>query len=261
MRRKYKFVLAIAVGITLLLNAVTLSAQNEIELENTYNDHVYYYQSIEKYVNVVHTSKNAITVNLYNDDHSVYKKINVIPPYGYDYSDINFYSQNLFNNDEEIEFLVSYYNNGVDKNKISTCRLYNENGSVIEDFGFAYYILPSLYTIDNLYKLKLEKHFYNEEGNRYYYSTEIYSLPGSKYSLSANGIKIQGGNNNNIVELPYYLENGEKAEMLIYDANNKLIDKKEIDSTFDRILLDISNYQAGIYSFSVEDSNHKFIVK
>jgi len=263
MRRKYKFVFTVVLGIAMLLNALVLKAQAGIELENTFNDHVYYYSSIQKYVNVVYSSKNAITVNLYNEDHSVYKSINIMPPYGYDYSDINFYSQKLFNDDDEIEFLVTYYNNNVDKNKISMCKLYNENGSILEDFGYAYYILPSLYTIDNLYKMRLEKRFYNAEGNRYYYSTEVYSLPGSGYSLSSNGVQVQNvnTNNNNIVALPYYLESGDKTEMMIYDANNKLVEKKEIDSTFDRVLLNVADYQAGTYYYSVDDSNHKFIVK
>ena len=100
MRRKYNFVFTLVLGIALLLNAMVLQAQAEIELENTFNDHVYYYSSIQKYVNVVHNNRNAVTVNLYNEDHSIYKSINIMPPYGYDYSDINFYSQNLFNDDE-----------------------------------------------------------------------------------------------------------------------------------------------------------------
>ncbi|MBQ6083940.1 MAG: hypothetical protein IJK92_06265 [Bacteroidales bacterium] len=260
MKRKNKSFIAIALCFTALLSSISLKAQ--VELENTFNDHVYYYSSLEKYINVT-TNKNTISINLYNGDHSVYKSINITPPYGYDYSDINYYSQTLFNDDEDIEFLVTYYNYSEDMNKISICKLYNEQGSVIEDFGYSYYVYSSLYN-EGGFKLKLEKRFYNNDSNRFYYSTEVYSLPGTGYSLSENGVQVNNAPQNTsakVVALPYLLNGGESADLFIYNMENNLVEKKVVDSTFDRIMLDVSGYAPGIYYYTVDGTSHKFIVK
>ena len=57
------------------------------------------------------------------------------------------------------------------------------------------------------------------------------------------------------------MNKGEQAEMLIYDVNGKMIEKKMIDSTFDKILLNVESYTPGIYFYSVNGVSHKFVVR
>jgi hypothetical protein len=74
-------------------------------------------------------SKNGI-VNIYNNDYSIFKKINIEAGF----SDLGQISYNLFNLDNKIELLTLYNtSNG------RQVRIYDENGSIIfEKSGFVF---------------------------------------------------------------------------------------------------------------------------
>ena len=94
--------------------------------------------------------------------------------------------------------------------------------------------------------------------------SEIYSIDG--YDLNEKVMATSFGHAypnpaRNTISLSYNLNKGEQAEMLIYDANGKMIEKKTIDSTFDKILLNVESYTPGIYFYSVNGVSHKFVVR
>ena len=97
------------------------------------------------------------------------------------------------------------------------------------------------------------------------YVDEIYSLPGSIPSSiskleSLNMLPAYPNPTRAIINLPYVLEKGQTAVMRIYNINGQLSDQKEIDSSFDRILLNVESYHPGIYFYEYNGITNKFIV-
>jgi len=64
-----------------------------------------------------------------------------------------------------------------------------------------------------------------------------------------------------IINLPYQLEKGKQATMKIVDINGKQIISKLIDSSFDKLLLDVSEYQKGLYMYEYNGKSGKFLVE
>ena len=96
--------------------------------------------------------------------------------------------------------------------------------------------------------------------------TEIYSLPGS-ISSSISAVKSSSiispfpNPANSTINLSYKLAQGETAIMRICDIQGKLIEQKQIDCQFDKILLNVSNYNKGTYIYQVNGVSKKFIVQ
>ncbi|MDR1678374.1 MAG: T9SS type A sorting domain-containing protein [Prevotellaceae bacterium] len=63
---------------------------------------------------------------------------------------------------------------------------------------------------------------------------------------------------NTIVTLPYKLAQGKTSVMNIYSTSGQLIESKQIDSVFDRILLNVSGYAKGIYLYEANDVSNRF---
>lgn len=63
------------------------------------------------------------------------------------------------------------------------------------------------------------------------------------------------------INLPYQLNSGEQTDMQIYDVNGKLIATKRIDVTFDKIVLNVSGYEKGMYVYKYNGKSAKFVVE
>ena len=106
--------------------------------------------------------------------------------------------------------------------------------------------------------------FYLGYGKDGKFFVEIYSIDGYESVKNVRATSFGHAYPNparNTISLPYNLNKGEQAEMLIYDVNGKMIEKKTIDSTFDKILLNVESYTPGIYFYSVNGVSHKFVVR
>ncbi len=210
-------------------------------------------------------------VKIYNSDYSLNTDENYIynftPPAGYKVSYMNT-SQKLFDTDDDYEFMVCFYNSNADRNEYNKLILYDEDGTVIKDFGTGNYFSFSnvLYIIDNQYKYIIYRGLYDNE-NRYYDNTEIYSVPGTPAENSLRTVELSKtpspfpNPSQTIVNLPYQLKQGEKAEMRICNLNGQLIETKQVDYQFDKIRLNVSNYQKGIYVYEVNGISSRFIVQ
>jgi hypothetical protein len=62
-------------------------------------------------------------------------------------------------------------------------------------------------------------------------------------------------------ELAYKLKPGETATMKIYDARGRLIETKQVDYVFNKILLNTTNYSRGVYVYEINGLTKKFMVK
>lgn len=178
---------------------------------------------------------------IYNEDFSLRKTIDIpAAPSGYVYgnSNLRYVSKKLFNQDDKLEFLISFRGNNND-----IFGVYNEDGILLKEFTGNDYSIRL--TPKGEYRLTIS----NEYGG----TQEIYSLPG-KLSVASSVTK-------KATELAYKLRPGETATMKIYDAKGRLIDTKQVDYVFNKILLNTTNYSRGVYVYEINGLAKKFTVK
>jgi len=209
-------------------------------------------------------------ISIYNSDCSFRKRIN----FGTDYKsmyNIYFVSRYIFNNDDKIEYLKVVPEDGC-----NYFRVINEDGQIIYDFGETSYSFynasgnatqwnPQLYQEDGRYYLLF--HRQTNINGRINNSYEKWALPGKTSNTNVNKVQAENGMNspypnpsNSEIILPYSLNNGETSTMSIFNINGQLMDERQIDYVFDKIILDVSNYESGIYFYKVKNQTNKFIV-
>lgn len=200
-------------------------------------------------------------LKIFNEDYSIYKTITIPRPIGYSVM-ISFVSEQLFNTDNSIEFLCTFINYYPPVSSI--INIYNENASLVKSFGTSSYIVLASLTDYYGSKTKLMISTYNKD---FMPSTiEIYSLAGS----IPNNVSEQKQAEmqlpfpnpaNTIITLPYDLKKGSSATMNIFKIDGKFVDTKQIDSSFNRIELNVGSYEPGIYIYDYNGIKEKFIVK
>jgi hypothetical protein len=232
-----------------LVHSLSSNSSNYMTYEYFFDENINYYRNV---------TPNTNPVKLYNFDFSLYKTINIPVNIIKDgnVTGNKFFSKYIFNNDDKVEFLVE---------QSQKLRLINEDGDVLYDFGTTNdqsRWRSNLFIYEGKYYLSICRNTNNNT-----YATETYELPGTGdysaiQSMNANPELTSPFPNPSRTEinLPYKLEPGETSIMYIYDVNGQLIVEKQIDSVFDRILLNVSNYKKGIYFYKVKDTTNKFIV-
>lgn len=253
----------IYLSIATILVSISLNAQ--ITLENTYNGLTYYASC--KMINLNSGDKYVFydaTINqlkLYNTNHSLWKTISIptIPNYTFHYYEN--ISENLFNTNEQVECLITYYN-PTDYNQHTA--LINENGSI------AFIKLNSYFdgikvTENNSYKLLLSDALNNDK--------YVYSLPGTSSNLGISNDEktLNIGHSypnpaNQFITLPYEIKVKNTIGLVtIYDASGKVVESFKVDDTFNNIILDLSSYSAGTYHYNLIvngiESNAKTFIK
>lgn len=239
--------------------ATTLFGQ--VNLLHTFNGNVavqgYITENLDRYV-----FRTDNTVQIYNPDFSLEKTANITLPSGYTISTITA-TKHLINNDDKYEFLItataSNYN---DMTRYGYAFIVNEDGNVIKEFGYSYLYSISLNQVNGQLRLILLETVY---GTPMTYKTYVYSCGGVYTSIAdideSDNLLPYPNPATEFVTLPYELEQGSNAEMRIFNVNGQLIESKNIGSHFDNILLDISNYQSGIYFYEYNGKSNRFIVK
>ena len=168
----------------------------------------------------------------------------------------------------KVTFFVIFSNpNHPDVNLRANLTLYNEDGIMIKDFGYGQtLVLLGIHLISNgKYRLSIFRSIINPQPYEATILTEIYSLPGNPPSgtasprASVNQYPYPNPASSTIT-LPYQLARGEVSAMHIYSLNGQLIETKQIDATFDKILLNVSNYTKGTYLYEVNGTSNIFII-
>lgn len=200
---------------------------------------------------------------IYNIDHSLYKTINCNVPNGFFLSDIKFISEKLFDTDNGIELLCTYY-------KYNSSQAYYEYDSKIinEDGSQITFIDGALYNYIN----KTEENTYKLFSYCYDLSifpekvwTNIYNLPGTVVSalyLNNNSPKILlnafPNPAVNTVKVAYTLpENVSDGVLHILDNMGREINKYVVDSHTKHLALDVTNFTSGVYHYFIEYQNTK----
>jgi len=209
---------------------------------------------VEKFINRETISTTQKKFTIYNLDYSVYKVMTLTIPDGMVFASIlQFPTTKLFNSDDLIEFIYSYRDN---TNNTIYYKLINENNEILYDFGSEQPVYAFLSAKEGFKLLT------GSSGN-----SNIYSLGTTLLSGVNQQSFIQADKNpfpnpaKQIINLPYQLEQGMQATMKVFDVNGKQITTKLIDSIFDKILLDVSAYQKGMYVYEVNGKSSKFLVE
>lgn len=246
-----------------------MSSKGQISLDHTFDvgrydySNVWYYivnDEICYYTQFFDNDSKVLEVKFYNSDYSFRKtcSLNFSSNSGFD-AYVIYVSQKLFNDDDLIEFIVhDPMSSGGDNTFVA---IYNENEQLIQKFDGAIHITyldnPMIFQYQNSAKLIIS----------YTDRTEIYALPGSLPNNIIEGVSKSLVNppfpnpSSSVINLPYLLEQGQSSVMRIFNMNGQLIEIKNIDSTFDKIRLNIESYKSGIYIYEYNGVSNKFIVK
>lgn len=243
-------------------------------------DEYWYTVSIDDtlyYFTEVRTHELNYLVKIYNQDYSLYRIIDLTQyiPDTCSWNMLwanNYYqygrgamSKRLFNSDNKMEFC--FYTQPINySNKTFHPYIVNENGNIVHDFGTlegscnggSVSVLANGSCRLNLYS----------SGDEHANHTEIYTLPGKCYTTISEAEKANANLNppfpnpsRSTVNLPYQLQKGEIAVMQIYNINGQLMEQKQIEGSFDHIMLNVSHYPAGVYIYTYNGISQKFIIQ
>ena len=258
---------------TTLIFVAFMYSQNlraQITLEHTFYAANYSVNPVILYENVnLFVWYEANQVKLYNTDYSLYKTITVpLPSNNYYISEV-LLPNTVYSTNGKIGFVVIFFSD-VDYPKSAGARIYDEDAALLIDLGFSS-SLPkniSIHKVNNnqyCFSISKEKEMDGSGGD-----TEIYSLPGKPSIVNEDNSMAINGNYNvqqpypnpakTAISLPYQLKQGETSVMHIYNTNGQLMETKQIDSVFDKILLNVSDYAKGIYFYEVNGVSNRFVV-
>jgi len=216
-----------------------------------------------KYVKINNLGK---TIDFYNLNHSFAKSISFasFPQNTNNITQILYLSENLFNTDSKIEFMYIYYQ---DNPAVVSTLVYNEDGSLI-------FQADSMSPLCTIHVPQQQFPIYNTpQGTKMILSNQstgqakVYGLPGtlSTAIAEANGQLIQAQESrfsnlypnpsNGKVTLQYQLPKGEQmGELILYNIQGAEVKRYKVDNSFNDILIDNSQLQAGTYFYQLQTS-------
>lgn len=239
----------------------------QLTLENSYitndlsNNGNFFNTQIASYYYTFNDISNVM--NIYNENHILYKTVNIPENSGFEIKKILFATDKLFNSDSLIEFIVisetSYLSTGIEYKMI----LLNEDGITLFDFGNradAYLVK----TVTDNYKLIVSNRPGDAIPSSRNMTSDVYSLTGT---LSVNQInilskKIIGFPNpaKEIINITNPLKNNQNSVLKIYTINGNEVLRKNIQGNeTDFISLDVSSLSAGVYIYKINNYSNRFI--
>ena len=253
--------------LTLLCLLCSLMLPAQITQVHHFDENVNFYTGYE--IDILYSyQSNATSCNLYNLDFSLYKHVNLQLPSGYGISSISYVSRGIFTNDNRISFIVnSINNNAADSQKAHTAA-YDENGEMVYDFGYCQNNFgTAVWGFNNHYYALVHFGTLNLSISAYEITTDVYQLYGtpSQTTFSTPQIKQMPqlpypNPTTGLISLPYALQQ-ETGSLFIFNQSGKQIERKHVSNAQDYLMLDVKNYPAGQYFYTVEGQTQSFIVK
>ena len=243
---------------------LSISTQGQITLEYSYAgvSAAYIHLPVAGYKYYVMDIANS-QCRLYNNDHSLWKTINLSIPANYYLYDIQYVSENLFNTDNSIELLyVSYTYNSTLAYYTYDTRIATETGNILLSLPGCGY--SAVYTAQSGSKLLTWIYDYSVSPSTV--TTQVYSIPGQILTdihstpIESNSMLQKAFPNpaTNSTTIPYTLPaNINQAELKIYNAGGMAIKSYTVDHTFDSVLVQTNDLPAGIYVYRIEAANFK----
>lgn len=218
-----------------------------------------------------YADNNMSKLYLYNLDHSTYKQINIQQPTGFStVRNLGIYnvSDNLFNNDSKVEYLIVYSVSGDSINPTTNRNIvfiYNEDGvqlfrkeySTIIDTDNGQYT-SYIQNTPNGTKMILT----NQNTDYNVIGFSVYSLPGNLLTLiekekttpeTKSYLSNPFPNPANEYAAVFYKlpELKKQGNIIIYDINGKQVQNIKIDGTNEYILFNNTNLNNGTYFYSL----------
>jgi len=245
---------------------VFLQSNAQITFENSYSGTLYQGKVATKGNIYYMIDTYNYQCLLYNPDHSIWKTIEITAPqYNYIY-DIQYISQNLFNDDELVEIVVVFFEYIYDTDSTwyysFTTKVINENGNeLLTVEGGAFPFVYNTYYSSS--KLFIYIYDYSITGTPL--STEVYHLPGELLNTNESSAYYETDLMNpfpnpttSYITIPYSLEsNMSNAELILADMSGKRIKTYQIDQSFNNLKIDTEFYKPGIYIYWIEAAGYK----
>ncbi len=256
---------SVSVFLTFLLNA-------QITEEKTYYNAgiggntltlMYFENSGPKYV---YSNLDSLIIKFYNLDHSVYTTINIDTTNFHhaqnDGFDDLYYSENLFDLDDNIEFILICWYYDVDY----YIYVIDDDGSIMFEANadLIYYASEepnSIFNTPNGTKMILQ---YNWD------STKVFSMPGTLPCFNCDGtlsgtkgapstkstMNLSNSYPNpsrDYTRIDYQLPKGiNKGTIVIYDINGKETKRYEVDRTFNHLRISTTDMPSGTYFYNLQ---------
>lgn len=250
--------------INFLVFSLTVDAQLTLE-------HTYYKNRGVSVINIEDEGQKYIMIDtpskelyLYNDDHSIWKKIKMPVPAGYTFYGYHWIAKKFIDLDNKLELAYSFY-------KVSsptvfyTSKIIKEDGTELYSFDDVAYTSPT--RVNGKWKL-LVPDFDS-------YFTEVYSVLGSIPYLKAPDV-ISGSDAETVfypnpmeyaATLRYNLPAGtSSATLFVYDMQGKEVRSYSVTDQFTEILVNRSDLPAGMYTYKLQSESkvlsvEKFVIK
>ena len=254
--------------LTAVAACLTLLSFGQITLEHTYNAGgtlwpVLLSSNGEKYM-----TYDSANIYLYNTDHSLWKTIVPNSYTGYRIQNVNIVSDNLFNSDNLVELVVTYFVTSYTIRPYYKSEVINENSVVIQSLDSSSYNTLHFNSTTNTYKLFAEK----SHSGPAYDITDVYALPGTIPCGQCSSLgteRTTGGTGSRIsisdptpnpssgaARISYQLPVGANpATIVFYNMAGQLV--RELPVVPNNIFIDINNslFRAGNYSYFIRADN------
>lgn len=237
--------------IVLLVISFNLSF-GQITLDHTYNGWASVANlDISGYKYYLLDTQNEI-LKLYNNDHSLWKPVNLSVPAGYQLTTTVYnISENLFSLDGKVCFTYSYYTTTPDYQSETT--VINENGTVLLTIAGANYA----YAVKVEEDTKLLAYITNYTTN--VTTTKVYDLPGDLTtevsSLPFESLLPFPNPAMDVLTIPYPSdEMTEGGEIRVFNSGGQLMKSYQVDNTFNHIIIQPGTFSSGVYHYKIHNS-------
>lgn len=246
----------------------------QITLEHSFsNEELTVYTNSEEtyYVTVggnVH-EPSMTSIKIYNSDFSLKNEffpnipeghiMKIIRPEYNRYSCI--ISKGIFDLDDKLDLVVFFERTEGDNYSNVLITIYNEDGEIVKDFGQTYYVGYDLdphdfYVFHDSASGQNKLRILKDPS-----TTEIYTLPSTELSLKENTngsfLKIYPNPSQTILNV-INPKNG-RNELVIFNQNGQTVKLLNFDSGRDKIIVDVSGLEKGVYFLKIGEMSSKFI--
>jgi len=259
-------IFAITAGFFFLLIFQNTNVSAQITLETTYSSSGTYttlpISGTKFYIMDVVNSQCKI----YNQNHTLWKTINLsVPANNYLY-DIKYVSENLFTTDNSLCLAYIYYSyNETGQYYTYNAKIIKENGTILRSItGCQYLYVHSL--ADG--STKMVSYSYNYSIFPSTIETAVFDLAGSY--VSNPEVPVNNGadflpsafpNPANVeVMIPYVLpEQAQNAKLVLFDINGKNINSWPLDGKNSSLRIPTASYPRGPYLYHIEAENYRSV--
>ncbi|TGE23495.1 T9SS type A sorting domain-containing protein [Hymenobacter metallicola] len=235
-------------GFTSLLS---LAASAQITLEKKHSSSLDFYKLSTGEVKYAGFSEATNQVNIYNQNHSLYRQIPVNVPTGYALDGVDYISDKLFNTTAGLEVLVCFFSRT--PAAANFVRILDETGSTVATLDSSTFVrIANTPTGTKLISSITE-------GAPSY--SKVYALGGIYTPLKAAGKsdELTASPYPNpaaeSIRLPYLVKKGEVATLDVLNLTGQVVKSYQVDSTFDHLQLSARELPAGTYVYRVTSAS------